>query len=208
MSAALAPSACSLEASSATRTSRVTPPTRLTAPTPRTASSLRAMVLSTNHDSASASMRPEEIVKARIGWPDKSTLVTTGSRTSAGKSERTRATAERTSSTASCTGFSRRNSAMTLTPPSCTLVVMCFRPCTVAMEFSSLRATSVSNCAGAAPGNDAETLTVGKSMSGKFCTFMALKDKMPPNVSSTNSITAGIGFLIDQEETFTVLLPF
>jgi hypothetical protein len=25
---------------------------------------------------------------------------------------------------------------------------------------------------------------------------------MPPKLSSTNSITAGIGFLIDQEETF------
>ncbi len=39
-------------------------------------------------------------------------------------------------------------------------------------------------------------------MSGKFCTFIALNDSMPANVSSTNSMTAGIGFLIDQEETF------
>src|SRR5688572_7723841 len=79
---------------------------------------------------------------------------------------------------------------------------MCFRPCSVAMAFSILRATSVSSCAGAAPGSDALTLTVGRSMSGKFCTFMALKDRKPPNVSSTNSITAGIGLRIDQEETF------
>ena len=78
----------------------------------------------------------------------------------------------------------------------------------MAIEFSSLRATSVSSCAGAAPGSEAETLTVGRSMSGKFCTFMALNDSMPPKVSSTNSITAGIGFLIDQEETFMGLLHF
>ena len=55
---------------------------------------------------------------------------------------------------------------------------------------------------GAAPGKEAVTLTVGRSMSGKFCTFIALKDSMPAKVSSTNSITAGMGFLIDQEETF------
>src|SRR4051794_2429155 len=79
---------------------------------------------------------------------------------------------------------------------------MCFSPCSVAMEFSILRATSVSSCAGAAPGSDAVTLTVGRSMSGKFCTFMALKDRKPANVSSTNSITAGIGLRIDQDETF------
>lgn len=83
---------------------------------------------------------------------------------------------------------------------------MCFKPCTVAMAFSSLRATSVSSCAGAAPGSEAETLTVGRSMSGKFCTFMALNDSMPPKVSSTNSITAGIGFLIDQDDTFMASL--
>jgi hypothetical protein len=72
----------------------------------------------------------------------------------------------------------------------------------VAIEFSILRATSVSSCAGAAPGSDAVTITVGRSMSGKFCTFMALKDSRPPKVSSTNSITAGIGLRIDQDETF------
>ena len=73
-------------------------------------------------------MRAEVIVKAKIGWPARSTLLTIGSRTSAGKSDRTRATAERTSSTASCTGFSSLNSAVMLTPPSCTRVVMCFKP--------------------------------------------------------------------------------
>ena len=63
----------------------------------------------------------------------------------------------------------------------------------MAIEFSILRATSVSSCAGAAPGSAAVTVTVGRSMSGKFCTFIALKDSMPAKVSSTNSITAGIG---------------
>src|SRR6185369_2675456 len=81
---------------------------------------------------------------------------------------------------------------------------MCFKPCSVAIAFSSLRATSVSSWAGAAPGSDAVTLTVGRSMSGKFCTFIALKDRMPPKLSSTNSINAGTGLRIDQEETFSM----
>ena len=122
MSAAVAPSACRRDGSSATRISRLTPPTRLTAPTPRTASSLREMSLSTNQDSASSSMRGEYTVKASTGWLARSILVTIGSRTSPGRSLRTRETAERTSSTASCTGFSSRNSAVMVTTPSCTLV--------------------------------------------------------------------------------------
>src|SRR6187431_1087612 len=79
---------------------------------------------------------------------------------------------------------------------------MCLSPCKVATAFSILRATSVSSCAGAAPGRAAVTITVGRSMSGKFCTFIALKDRKPAKLSSTNSITAGIGLRIDQDETF------
>ena len=121
-SAAVAPSACMRSGSSATCTSRLTPPTRLTAPTPRAASRRRATVSSTNHDSASASMRGDAMAKASTGCAARSTLLTIGSRTSPGRSPRTRATAERTSSSASCTGFSSRNSAVRVTPPSCTLV--------------------------------------------------------------------------------------
>ena len=70
------------------------------------------------------------------------------------------------------------------------------------MLFSILRATSFSSCAGEAPGSATVTEIVGRSMSGKFCTFMALKDSRPPKVSSTNSISAGMGFLMDQVDTF------
>ena len=56
----------------------------------------------------------------------------------------------------------------------------------------------VSSCVGEAPGRLTVTEMVGRSMSGKFCTFMALNAIRPPKVSSTNSISAGIGFLIDQ----------
>ncbi len=59
MSAAVAPSACSLSGSSRICTSRSTPPTRLTAPTPRTDSSSLATSLSTNQDSASSSILSE-----------------------------------------------------------------------------------------------------------------------------------------------------
>src|SRR5688500_15189935 len=80
---------------------------------------------------------------------------------------------------------------------------MCLSPCTEAIAFSILRATSVSSCAGASRGSDAVTVTVGRSMSGKFCTFMPLKARTPPKVSSTNTITAGMGLRIDQEETLS-----
>src|SRR3569832_1069403 len=79
---------------------------------------------------------------------------------------------------------------------------MCLRHCTVAIAFSSLRATSVSSCAGAAPGSAALTRTLGKSMSGKFCTFLARNASKPANVRSTKNNTAGIGLRIDQDETF------
>ena len=122
MSAAEAPRAWSRWGSSAMRISRVTPPTRLTAPTPGTFSSLRATSLSTSQDSASSSMLLARTVKASTGWPARSTLLMMGSRRSAGMSARTRDTAERTSSTASCRGFSSSNSAVRLTLPSWILV--------------------------------------------------------------------------------------
>ena len=166
--AALIPKACNLTGSRAIDTSRLTPPTRFTAPTPRTLSKRLVIVSSTNQDKASVSRCDEATVNAKIGEPATSNLPTTGSRKSLGKSARTFDTAERTSSTASCTGFSKRNSAVMLTLPSWTLLVMCFKPCKVAIEFSILRATSVSSCDGEAPGKLAVTVTVGKSRSGKF----------------------------------------
>jgi len=50
-------------------------------------------------------------------------------------------------------------------------------------------------------------VTVGKSRSGKFCTFMALKLNTPAKVSNTNSITAGMGLRMDQAETFMTRTP-
>src|SRR5690606_5492447 len=79
---------------------------------------------------------------------------------------------------------------------------MCLRPWTVAMPFSSLRATSFSSWLGAAPGRLATTVTMGRSMSGKFCTFIAWKENSPASVSMTNSIAAGIGLRMDQADTF------
>ena len=76
----------------------------------------------------------------------------------------------------------------------------------MAIAFSILRATSVSSWAGAAPGSRAVTRTVGKSMSGKFCTFIAWNDSIPAKLSRTNSITAGTGLRMDQDETFIMVL--
>ena len=55
---------------------------------------------------------------------------------------------------------------------------------------------------GAAPGKAAVMTMVGKSKSGKFCTFIWLKDSKPAKVSNTNNTTAGTGLRIDQAETF------
>src|SRR5690554_3178986 len=79
---------------------------------------------------------------------------------------------------------------------------MCLMPAMLAIEFSILRATSVSSCAGAAPGSDAVTITVGRSMSGKFWIFIALKLISPSIVRRMNSSNAGIGLRIDQVERF------
>ena len=123
-------SAAMRAASSSTRTSRVTPPMRLTAPTPGTASSRLATVLSTNQLRSCVSSRLPVLaeaaaaaaVKVSTTRPAVEALVTEGSRSSAGRSARTRATASRTSLTASEIGFSRMNSTVTVTSPSSTLV--------------------------------------------------------------------------------------
>ena len=83
---------------------------------------------------------------------------------------------------------------------------MCLTPCRVAIWFSILRATSVSSCDGDAPGSDAVTVTVGRSMSGKFWIFIARKLIAPTAVSMMKSRTPGIGFLIDQDETLIMAL--
>src|SRR3990167_791061 len=79
---------------------------------------------------------------------------------------------------------------------------MCLSPCSAARLFSILRATSFSSCVGAAPGRLATMVMLGTSRSGKFCTFIDWNENSPASVSMTNSIAAGIGFLMDQAETF------
>src|SRR4051794_38547977 len=82
---------------------------------------------------------------------------------------------------------------------------MCLTPCTVATEFSILRATSVSSCEGEAPGSAAVTITVGRSMSGKFWIFIDLKLIRPTSVSMMNSSIDGIGLRMHHAETFIVM---
>src|SRR5439155_21296439 len=83
---------------------------------------------------------------------------------------------------------------------------MCLTPCSVATWFSIRRATSVSSCEGEAPGSDAVTITVGRSMSGKFWIFIVLKLITPVSVSMMKSSTAGIGLRMHQAETFTFMV--
>src|SRR5882762_8820368 len=85
---------------------------------------------------------------------------------------------------------------------------MCLTPCSVATEFSIFRATSVSSCAGEAPGNDADTITVGRSMSGKFWIFIDLKLIRPTSVSMMNKSIDGIGLRMHQAETFIAIPLF
>src|SRR5688500_3675947 len=82
---------------------------------------------------------------------------------------------------------------------------MCLTPCTVATEFSILRATSVSSCDGEAPGSEAVTMTVGRSMSGNCWIFIALKLIRPTSVSMMNNSTDGIGLRMHQAETLNFI---
>ena len=194
--------ACKRKGSSAISTCRFAPPTRVTAPTPLTASKRRVTVWSTNQLKPSLSKSVAAMVKAKTGPPVNSSLRTIGSSKSGGKSPLTPLTAERTSSSASCTDFSIRNSQVMSTLPSWILVYRFFKPETETTAFSIFRATSVSICTGAAPGKAAVMTMVGKSKSGKFCTFIWLKDNRPAKVSNTNNTTEGTGLRIDQAETF------
>ena len=83
---------------------------------------------------------------------------------------------------------------------------MCLTSCSVASWFSSLRATCDSSCAGEAPGRLAVTVTVGRSMSGKFWIFIQRKPSRPARVSMMKSRMAGIGLRMDAEETFNMVL--
>src|SRR5688500_1249473 len=82
---------------------------------------------------------------------------------------------------------------------------MCLTPCTVATEFSILRATSVSSCDGEALGSEADTMTVGRSMSGNCWIFIALKLITPTMVSMMNSSIAGIGLRMHHADTLTFI---
>ena len=154
--------------SKSTLTSRLTPPSRVTVPTPLTASRALVTSLSTNHDRASSSMRSDCAVNVTIAPPEVVTLETIGSFISAGSSARTLSTALRTSVSAVSTFWSMLNSTMICAEPSVNLLRMCCTPPSVAILSSSLRATSVSSCAGAAPSSFALTMIVGNSISGKF----------------------------------------
>ena len=203
MAATLSAAICA--ASSSTRISRFTPPTRLTPPTPGTPSRRLVTVSSTNQLTSCRSRRgvlPSAFItaaalKVSTGRPAVLTLVTCGSRISPGRSARMLTTASRTSVTASEIGFSRMNSTITCAWPSSTLVVMFFTPCRLATASSSLRATSVSSCAGAAPSSVAVTMTTGSSMSGKSCTPVVLNASRPTSVSMANSSSAGTGLRME-----------
>src|SRR5882724_10673361 len=47
-------------------------------------------------------------------------------------------------------------------------------------------------------------VTVGRSMSGKFWIFIALKPSSPAKVSMMKSRIAGVGLRMDQEDTFSM----
>ena len=199
-SAAVTPSACIRSGCRITCTSRVTPPTRLTAPTPLMLSRRLLTVLSTYQLSCCWSQPVPGLsctACTSTTRPAVGSLLMMGSRTSAGRSERICETASRTSVTASVMFFSSWNSTVVVAMPSSTVVYMFLMPETVATEFSTLRATSVSSWAGAVPGCATVTVTMGNWMSGKSCTMVFLNASRPARVSSANSRIAGIGLRME-----------
>ncbi len=84
--------------------------------------------------------------------------------------------------------------------PSRTVEVMCFTSPRPATASSTRRVTWVSSSDGAAPGCWTVTTTAGRSRSGVLLIRNPGKATSPARVSSTNSITVGIGLRIDQAE--------
>ena len=80
------------------------------------------------------------------------TRETIGSLASAGKSERMRVIASRTSSSAAERSVPKRNSMLVVEAPSSTVEVICSMPAIVATASSTLRVISLSICVGATPG--------------------------------------------------------
>ena len=160
------PSAFSRTGSGNTSTVRDNPPTRLTLPTPGIPSKRRDRRSSTNHDKESTSISRAATENVSSGIPDVFTLEITGSSASAGKSLRISPMAERTSSTASCKSFSRRNSITVVDIPVCNVLRIFFTPSSEATRLSIFFATSDSSCCGDAPVSATDTTTTGKSISG------------------------------------------
>ena len=95
------------------------------------------------------------------------TAETVGDSRSVGSSDCIRSMASFVSMSASEISFSRTNEIVIMTLLSVINVVICFTPETLAIESSTLRATSVSSWEGAAPGRDKDTSISGKAISGK-----------------------------------------
>ena len=104
-----------------------------------------------------------------------------------------RVMASRTSSSAGSSAVSRWNSTKVTDCPSVTEEIVRLTPSSVATAFSTRRVTSVSSCAGAAPGRFTVTVTIGKAMSGKRETGSWWNANSPATHSAMNSRIAGSG---------------
>ena len=206
-SLAVAPSAAMRSGSRSTRISRATPPTRVTRPTPGTADSSRVTVRSTNHDSSVSVMLSDATLHVTIAPPAVVARETIGSLASAGRSERMRVIASRTSSSAADRSVPKRNSMLVVDAPSSTVDVICSMPAIVATASSTLRVTSDSICVGATPEYVTVTTTAGNSMSGRSSTPSFGKLTSPAAVSAMNSTMTGTGLRIDQVTKFMSRSP-
>ncbi|MNU96192.1 hypothetical protein D3C71_862220 [compost metagenome] len=167
ISPTVAECAISFVGSAVTRTSLVTPPIRSKRPTPPTLSSVFPTTSSTNQERASSSIAGISTAYVRIASLLARTALTVGCCKSLGRLDRTRSIASLVSIKASEMGLPSSNSTEMLTAPSVTSVLMCLTLSKVAKESSILRATSVSSCAGAAPGCERPIRTTGMSTSGR-----------------------------------------
>ena len=108
-------------------------------------------VRSTNHESSVAVMLSDATLHVTMAPPAVVTRETIGSLASAGKSERIRVIASRTSSSAAERSVPKRNSMLVVDAPSSTVDVICSMPAIVATASSTLRVISDSICVGATP---------------------------------------------------------
>ncbi len=184
--------ACSLSASTKTRTWRSRFPVSDTSPTPSTVSSTRLTCLSAI-SLVSRRLRLLATTTVITGSESGSAFWMTGGRMLGGRARSAPETFSRTSWAASAMSRSRTNLTVMRVAPSVVMAESSSRPLSVDRDSSIGITTWVVTSSGVAPGRRIAMLTVAGSALGKRSTPRSRKEKIPRVTRKLTSITAKTG---------------